>query len=62
MARATTLLRDYEVNITKKVRTEGYGGDEAKNQWDFSGALLYSVTVITTIGKRVQSSPSPKYY
>ena len=40
--------------MIKKAKTEGYDGQEGNDvtsQWDFSGALLYSVTVITTIGK-----------
>ena len=36
-----------------KTKNEGYDGNENTNhkQWSFPGALLYSVTVITTIGK-----------
>ena len=39
--------------VIKKTKSEGYNGGEDKDniQWTFSGALLYSVTVITTIGK-----------
>ena len=43
-----------------QVKNEGYDGKEANvgddvedepSQWSISGALLYSVTIITTIGK-----------
>ena len=39
--------------VIKKTKSEGYNGGEDKDnvQWTFSGALLYSITVITTIGK-----------
>ena len=42
--------------LTLQVKTEGYDGNdnqevESASQWNFSGALLYSVTIITTIGK-----------
>ena len=44
-----------------QVKTDGYDGKEAvegdvvqePSQWSLSGALLYSVTIITTIGKRI---------
>lgn len=46
-------LKQFENEIVEYVRREGYDGIEANigAQWSFSGALLYSITVITTIGK-----------
>ena len=46
-------LRKFETNVVAATKVEGYDGKElldADRQWSFSGALLYSVTVITTIG------------
>lgn len=55
-ALAAEVIKRFEKNVIRKVKSEGYDGgdseDEASVQWNFSGALLYSVTVITTIGKR----------
>ena len=50
----------HSFNLFSKVKTEGYDGREASadedvvdepSQWSISGSLLFSVTVITTIGK-----------
>ena len=52
---ASKVLKKFEQDVIKKAKTEGYDGQEGNDvtsQWDFSGALLYSVTVITTIGKK----------
>lgn len=46
-------LLEYQRNISKAVKN-GYDGiddPEESKQWRFSGAFLYSLTVITTIGK-----------
>lgn len=43
-------LRRFEETIIKAVQNDGYSPSNV-DQWSFSGALLYSVTVITTIGK-----------
>ena len=55
---AGKVLKRFEKNVIHKAKTEGYdGGDDndGNAQWGFSGALLYSVTVITTIGERAKS-------
>ena len=49
-------LREYEDTLLKLTKINGYDGKEVNDkekQWSFSGALLYSVTVITTIGKHI---------
>uniref|UniRef100_T1IJW1 Potassium channel domain-containing protein n=1 Tax=Strigamia maritima TaxID=126957 RepID=T1IJW1_STRMM len=46
-------LREFEQEILEAVKNDGYDGKDMESsdkQWSFSGALLYSVTVITTIG------------
>ena len=53
---AEKVLRIFEKNVILKVKAEGYDGRDGEEadtstQWNFSGALLYSVTIITTIGK-----------
>ena len=50
-------LEYFEITCDQ-VKTDGYDGKEAvegdvvqePSQWSLSGALLYSVTIITTIG------------
>jgi hypothetical protein len=47
-------LRRFETSVVAAAKLEGYDGKDvldSERQWSFSGALLYSVTVITTIGK-----------
>jgi len=47
-----TILVDFQGNITEAVKENGWDGkDETSVQWSYAGALLYAVTVITTIGK-----------
>jgi len=47
----------WSVQVTLAVKENGWDGnddtEEAPQQWSFAGALLYAVTVITTIGTRV---------
>ena len=50
---AHRVLRRFEQDVIRKAKMEGYDGHEGNDtvsQWNFSGALLYSITVITTIG------------
>ncbi|KAH7960325.1 hypothetical protein HPB49_018722 [Dermacentor silvarum] len=50
---AVARLRRFEVTLVQAVRKEGYDGKEdAQLQWSFTGALLYSIIVITTIDLR----------
>ena len=51
---AGKILKKFETDIIDKTKNDGYNGNEdlAEVQWNFAGALLYSVTVITTIGKK----------
>lgn len=53
MAKVGTKLKEFEDKVVLAVRNDGYDGKEVYEesmQWSFSGALLYSITVITTIG------------
>lgn len=45
-------LIKFEKEIIESMRKKGWDGieDEEKIQWTFSGALFYSIIVITTIG------------
>ncbi|UXI14176.1 hypothetical protein NH340_JMT00119 [Sarcoptes scabiei] len=51
---AAMILKNFELKFLHAVKYEGYDGNEdtdrINSQWSFSGALLYSITVITTIG------------
>ncbi|KAK9730570.1 Ion channel [Popillia japonica] len=48
----TNELLIYQLNVTKAVKEKGYDGHEDnKKTWSISVAFLYSLTVITTIGK-----------
>ena len=45
---------EFENHVVTATKLDGYDGKEASDserQWSFSGSLLYSITVITTIGK-----------
>lgn len=46
-------LKEFEDEVVLAVRNDGYDGKDVQEealQWSFSGSLLYSITVITTIG------------
>ncbi|GBM18679.1 hypothetical protein AVEN_164793-1 [Araneus ventricosus] len=50
-------LKQFENDIVHAVKNEGYDGKESSStevQWSFSGALLYCITVITTIALSVR--------
>ena len=57
---ADSILRDFQKKIYEATIDLGWDGinSEAEEDlhWSFEGALLYSVTVITTIGKMVYTS------
>ncbi|KAJ8312849.1 hypothetical protein KUTeg_010222 [Tegillarca granosa] len=49
------VLREFQKEIYKATKERGWDGGEEKeggfkSQWSFAGSLLYSITVITTIG------------
>lgn len=51
--KAGALLKAFETEVVKATKVEGYDGkevDDVERQWSVSGSLLYSITVITTIG------------
>jgi len=47
------------VQVTLAIKENGWDGnddtEEAAQQWSFAGALLYAVTVITTIGMNIMT-------
>ena len=49
---AEQVLENYTKVIFNHTKHEGWDGqdDESEVQWSFAGSLLYSVTVVTTIG------------
>ena len=53
--RVKNIFLEFQVNVTRHVKDNGWDGNDAMEegtlQWSFAGALLYAVTVITTIGK-----------
>ncbi|CAB3255000.1 unnamed protein product [Arctia plantaginis] len=48
------MLKDFENAILLEMKVHGWDGNESIEsiQWTFTGALFYSIIVITTIGKR----------
>lgn len=54
---ASRYLEQFEKEIIKKVEMHGYSGN-VTDKWDFSDSLLYSITVITTIGEWLHRFPA----
>lgn len=50
---ATICLHEFENKILDKMKNFGWDGDEDvnKSRWTITGALFYSIIVITTIGE-----------
>lgn len=50
---ATVYLKEFENSLLKAMTKDGWDGEEdpTKVQWTSTGALFYSIIVITTIGK-----------
>lgn len=51
-AMARKILEDYQRELVQQTK-RGYQGerfDDDNKQWNFAGAILYAITVITTIG------------
>lgn len=52
-ANVTERLLQFEKDLIFAIRRSGWDGEEDTSirQWTFTGALFYSIIVITTIGK-----------
>ena len=53
--RVRQIFLEFQKKVTDAVKEMGWDGTDATEQvplqWSFPGALLYAITVITTIGK-----------
>ena len=47
------IVKQFQFKIVQEAENGYDGSDGHPNQWTFSGSLLYSITVITTIGKNI---------
>ena len=60
-AETRAVVDEFAACVVAAVTGEGYSGsDEHERQWSFPGALLYSITVITTIGERHSRNLKPR--
>lgn len=59
---AEEMLTDFQMEVYRATKEKGWDGKDGDTdlQWSFSGALLYSVTVITTIGNVSFISAPPR--
>ncbi len=50
---ANSILQNYTTEVYKATKYKGWDGKDGETelQWTFAGSLLYSITVITTIGE-----------
>ena len=53
---ANEILGDYTKEVYIATKLKGWDGKDGETelQWTFAGSLLYSITVITTIGKLIE--------
>lgn len=49
--KVTRLVEAYQNKLVMAMKASGYDSAKSTDNWSFSGAFLYSLTVITTIGK-----------
>ena len=52
--KAEVILKDFQMAVFRSVKEDGWDGREESDEemmWSFAGSLLYSVTIITTIGQ-----------
>lgn len=57
---ADEIMENYTREVYVATKNKGWDGSEGESevQWTFAGALLYSITVITTIGRSENKSPA----